>query len=420
MDPSAPATLYAGTLGGVFKSTNAGGSWTAINTGLTGTGVSALVIDPFAPATLYAGTDTDGVFKSTNGGGNWSAMNTGLTATSVRALAIDPSAPSTLYAGTSGGVFKSTDAGGSWTAMNTGLTNPIVNDLAIDPSTPARVYAGTGGGVFDYLQLKAAEPCVPGATTLCVNGGRFRVTTEWSTRDGQNGSGQAVAMTGEAGYFTFFNPSNVEMVVKVLNGCSVNGRFWTFAAGLTDVSVVMTVTDSQTGDVKTYTNPQGAAFQPIQDIHAFATCSVAASASANEPAVSTPSPPPPSVVSGSSGFSEVCVANATTLCLNDARYKVQSQWFTPDGASGPGRVIPLTGDTGAFWFFSSENVEMVIKVLDGCGVNSHYWTFAGGLTNVNVVLTVTDTQSGAVKTYTNPQGTPFQPIQDTSAFASCP
>ena len=62
---------------------------------------------------------------------------------------------------------------------------------------------------------------------------------------------------------------------------------------------------------------------------------------------------------------------------------------------------------------------MVVKVLNGCGVDSNYWVFAGGLTNVQVVMTVTDTQTGAVKTYTNPQGQSFLPIQDTLAFA-CP
>ena len=77
-------------------------------------------------------------------------------------------------------------------------------------------------------------------------------------------------------------------------------------------------------------------------------------------------------------------------------------------------------NTYYFCFFSSDNVEMVFKVLNGCGLNSRYWTFAGGLTDVNVIMTVTDTQTGTVKTYTNPQGTAFQPIQDTSAFATCP
>ena len=60
----------------------------------------ALAIDPATPSTLYAGTDGGGVFKSTNGGAAWSAVNIGLTNTYVDALAIDPATPSTLYAGT--------------------------------------------------------------------------------------------------------------------------------------------------------------------------------------------------------------------------------------------------------------------------------------------------------------------------------
>ena len=61
-----------------------------------------------------------------------------------------------------------------------------------------------------------------------------------------------------------------------------------------------------------------------------------------------------------------------------------------------------------------------MKALDGCGINSRYLAFASGLTNVNVVMTVTDTQTGLVRTYTNPQGTPFCPVHDTSAFSTCP
>jgi len=63
---------------------------------------------------------------------------------------------------------------------------------------------------------------------------------------------------------------------------------------------------------------------------------------------------------------------------------------------------------------------MVVKVLDGCSFNHHDWVFAAGLTNVNVVLKVTDTRTGQVKTYTNPQGTAFAPIQDTSVFFCAP
>jgi streptogramin lyase len=115
-----------------------------------------------------------------------------------------------------------------------------------------------------------------------------------------------------------------------------------------------------------------------------------------------------------------CVADAMTLCLNNGRFRVTADWRTRDGSNGQGRGVALTSDSGYFWFFEAANVELVVKVLNGCGLNSRYWTFAAGLTDVEVTLTVTDTLTGAVKTYANPQGTAFQPIQDTAAFATCP
>ncbi len=109
--------------------------------------------------------------------------------------------------------------------------------------------------------------------TLCLGGGRFKVATQWTTRDGRSGFGQAAALAGgDSGYFTFFDPGNVEVVVKVLNGCRVNSRYWTFAGGLTDVGVILTVIDTQTGTIQNYSNPQGTPFEPIQDTNTFATC----------------------------------------------------------------------------------------------------------------------------------------------------
>ena len=75
IDPTTPATLYAGTTGGLFKSLDAGANWSAVNSGLTNTFVLDLAIDPTTPATLYAGTNGGGVFKSLNAGANWSAVN---------------------------------------------------------------------------------------------------------------------------------------------------------------------------------------------------------------------------------------------------------------------------------------------------------------------------------------------------------
>jgi hypothetical protein len=153
IDPQTPTTVYAGTYGGVFKSTDGAGSWSPANIGGGGFGgfVFALAIDPQTPTTVYAGTFA-GVVKSTDRGGSWAPANTGLTCgvalCRVSALALDPQTPTTLYAGTAAGVSTSTDGGASWSAVNGGLTNLDVHTLALDPQTPTTVYAGTSEGVF--------------------------------------------------------------------------------------------------------------------------------------------------------------------------------------------------------------------------------------------------------------------------------
>ena len=82
-------------------------------------------------------------------------------------------------------------------------------------------------------------------------------------------------------------------------------------------------------------------------------------------------------------------------------------------------AVTLTPETGYFWFFGANNLEAIVKVVNGCTLNGYHWLFAAGLTNVEVTLTVTDTRTGEVKTYVNPADTAFQPIQDTGAFATC-
>jgi hypothetical protein len=108
------------------------------------------------------------------------------------------------------------------------------------------------------------------------------------------------------------------------------------------------------------------------------------------------------------------------LYLGGGRFKVEVSWQTPQGAAGTGHAVPLTDDTGYFWFFNPANVEVTLKVLNGCPLNQRYWIFASGLTNVGVQIRVTDTARGVTKTYANPLGTSFQPVQDTGALATCP
>ncbi len=150
--PAEAENLFVGTWGsGVFRSTNNGINWTAVNTGLRSTSVRALAISADSSKNLFAGTWGGGVFRSTNNGTDWTAVNTGLTNTDVKALAISPDSSGTLFAGTlGGGVFRSTDNGTTWTAVNTGLTVSYISTLAVSPSAAGgtNLFAGTWGGVF--------------------------------------------------------------------------------------------------------------------------------------------------------------------------------------------------------------------------------------------------------------------------------
>ncbi|HMZ18140.1 MAG TPA: BACON domain-containing carbohydrate-binding protein, partial [Blastocatellia bacterium] len=148
--------LFAGTYGGVFRSTDNGSTWTAVNNGLTHTYINALTV---SGTTLFAGTDYGGgVFRSADNGSTWTAVNNGLTASSVYALTVSGS---TLFAGTDDGMFRSTDNGATWTVGNNGLTATRVFALVVSGST---LFAGTdGGGVF-----RSADN---GANWIAVNKG---------------------------------------------------------------------------------------------------------------------------------------------------------------------------------------------------------------------------------------------------------
>jgi hypothetical protein len=116
-----------------------------------------------------------------------------------------------------------------------------------------------------------------------------------------------------------------------------------------------------------------------------------------------------------------CTADDTTLCLGiNGRFAVKASFDTGSGTTGAAHVGSLTTDTGYLWFFSPSNVEIVVKVLDACTLSGKFWVFAGGLTNVGVRMTVTDTSTGTTNVYATHPNTTFQPLQDTSAFATCP
>ncbi|HSS76559.1 MAG TPA: Calx-beta domain-containing protein, partial [Thermoanaerobaculia bacterium] len=116
-----------------------------------------------------------------------------------------------------------------------------------------------------------------------------------------------------------------------------------------------------------------------------------------------------------------CVAGPTTLCIGN-RFKAEVGWRTA-ADTGLGQAVPLASapNSGLFYFFGADNIEMLIKVLNACVPPfNHFWVFFAATTNVEFTTTVTDTQSGKVKVYFNPLNTSAPPVQDVNAFATCP
>ncbi len=468
-----------------------------------------------------------------------------------------------------------TDSGATVTHTFTAVGSPNVT-LTVTGDGTNTVGTTTGAASFSVFD--------PGVLSLGPSG-RYQVKAAWaSSSQGTSGTGTAVVLTPDSGYFWFFNPDNLELVVKVLDACNVNGFHWVFAGGLTNLEVQLTVLDTQTNVTKTYDNSEGTAFRPIQDVqyeactagevlnaqsrattapsvalatpspsnpavgdtvsfvatasgfggtvsyawdfdgcisfgcpptpgpadgtntHVFTTAgtqivtvvatsgSQSASADVSFTVGASTGPPPPSVAysitsgatrtspsspwiaavnvpvtftalethaqsytwdfgDGSSDtgatVTHTYTANASvsvkltvvgdgtttsgsatatirltvtdpyTLHLTNNRFTVTADWATGSGASatsGHGTATSLTSDTGYFWFFSSSNTEVIVKVLDACSIGGHFWVFASGLTNLGVNLTVTDTLKGASKAYVNTDGTPFAPVQDFGTF----
>ena len=113
-----------------------------------------------------------------------------------------------------------------------------------------------------------------------------------------------------------------------------------------------------------------------------------------------------------------CQADRETLCLQDSRYAVTVDWRKPDGQTGVGGVVAAarTNDSGLFTFFSPDNWEVLIKVLDGCALTGHVWVYAASTTDLGYTIRVTDTVTETAKEYRSEPGVPAVTITDATAF----
>lgn len=116
----------------------------------------------------------------------------------------------------------------------------------------------------------------------------------------------------------------------------------------------------------------------------------------------------------------VCEATETSLCLGNGRFEVTGEWTDFQGQDGVAHAVADDfkglGNYGVLWFFSEDNPEMAVKVLNACSYNGHYWVFLSPASTVEYVIRVRDVQTGQQKTYSNALGHVPSLTADTTAF----
>lgn len=124
----------------------------------------------------------------------------------------------------------------------------------------------------------AAAACTPSATRLCLLGGRFAATLAWD--DGSGSKPALVAeprtdgITSASGLFRFYesDPSNWEVLVKMVDGCRTNGRFWVLVSASTGFGWRLEVVDQETTLGRAWFHPLDGRASGVADFEAFRGC----------------------------------------------------------------------------------------------------------------------------------------------------
>jgi hypothetical protein len=281
--------------------------------------------------------------------------------------------------------------------------------LGDHPSSGGVRAAMAGGGqlvaVWDSGQPAICDPF--GCTTEGLDGNGASISARGATLalqqpllvDGQfrvwveSGAGvplaTGAALSSDSAVFRFADPGNVEVVAKLVDGSGLNGRTWLFTAGMTSLAHTLVVRHEASGSERRYRSI-GGRLRSVADTRGL------------------PAGDWPAVVTLPAGGQD--------LALGGGRFTVALDW-----SAGPGQPVQraqaraLGDQSGVFWFYDPANPELLVKVLDGRGVNGHFWVFAGGLSGVAYTLTVTDRETGAVRTWQHAAGAPAS-FADTAAF----
>ncbi len=360
-------------------------------------------------------------------------------------------------------------AANGWTAAATlgpNATSAVLDGLepggrylfrvgALGPDSPA--FGRTAAfAVAPVPEPGALTDCSPSETAAVLSGGyEVRMCFEMPSGARVDASNYHLESTA-SGLLYFFDRDNVEVLVKVLDGCAINGHRWVFSAPVTDLAFNLEITEQATGRAFTHRNPRGTTAATAGDTAAFPCEHDASEAAAPVGAASRMSgidwlahPPgagdgerlstgvagagprgrssasrpemgvvvlPTTAPIPSNGDTPACEPNGPGVEL-DGGYRVDMCVVLPNGEERPALDWGLGGPSSALlYFFDRENVEVLVKVLDGCAINGHRWVFAAPATDLAFHLAISG-PDGKQWNHLNPAGRTALPRADTRAFA---
>ncbi len=240
--PQNSDVLYAGTNCGIYRSEDGGLSWTLLptdfGTGWPGTStktVWCLTIDPSNSNTIYAGVCPGGIYRSKDAGETWTLLNTGISETCgylkytrVTTIAVDPGNSNNVFAGVEiDAVHRSSDGGETWRRLDAGLSSPDIHSLSINPIDTAHLLAATNNdlnvstnsgetwtplnvrAIFDYAYCRGILRSPVDSSLIIVGNG-----------NGPPGTAGAIQVSRDGG--ESFKKAELDM--------EPNSTIWTFAA----------------------------------------------------------------------------------------------------------------------------------------------------------------------------------------------
>ena len=318
-------------------------------------------------------------------------------------------------------------AGGAYAevaSLGANVTTTDISGLSANTTYTFRVRARNEGGNSEYTGEASAkthsEPfvCAPNDTTVCLLSNRFQVSVAYVNQfavppqPGNFRAGRLLqgVQNPDTGLFGFSSAQAVEVVVRIQDARPFAPRFDIYYGGMTDVEYTVTVTDSQTGVTRTYRNPPGTVGGGVDRATFPATGAVSTDYSMTSDDFSNGVELKAADLRPNAG---PCVANGTTVCLLNERFLVTiaylNQFAVPPvpGTFAAGRLLQgsQNPDVGLFGFSSPTAVEVIVRIQDARPFAPRFDIYYGGMTDVGYTVTVTDTQTGVTRQYTNAPGT---------------